>query len=324
MFAWASLPTGSRTTPPASGVFGDGAIWTGTADGGTDGFKIAWNITFDSGTNLWTYSYTISDEGGGTFSQGAPSHFILELSTTITSATTGPCDNTNEICFTSLTGITNPTTYGVSGSNPGIPGNIYGIKFDSLTCNPCTFTFQTLQPPVWGDFYAKDGSAGGEGENFAYNTNFGVAPTVNDSPFTGWIPRPDGDSVSLTTTTTTTTTTSTTTTTTLPSTTTTTLLGATTTTTLPSTTTTTTLPSTTTTTDPPTTTTTLLGATTTTTLPSTTTTTLLGATTTTLFQQTTTTNPPSIPTANNWGMLALGLAFMGAMAWMLRVRRSIQ
>jgi len=204
ILAWASLPTGSRSTPDSSGVHADGAIWTGTADGGTDGFKIAWNITFDSGTNLWTYSYTISDEGGGTFSQGAPSHFILELSTAITSATTGPCDNTNEICFTSLTGITNPTTYGVSGSNPGIPGNIYGIKFDSLTCNPCTFTFQTLQPPVWGDFYAKDGSAGGDGENFAYNNQFGVAPTVNDSPFTSWIPRPDGDSIPLITTTTTT------------------------------------------------------------------------------------------------------------------------
>jgi hypothetical protein len=150
-----------------------------------------------------------------------------------------------------------------------------------------------------------------------------------------------------TTSTSTTTTTETTTTTTEPTTTTTTNVQVTTTTstTSTSTSTTSTSTSTTSTTAPPTTTTTLLNETTTTTTTAptttttllnetttttttapTTTTTLLGltTTTTTLLQQTTTTNPPSIPTANNWGMLALGLAFMGAMAWMLRVQRTLR
>lgn len=39
---------------------------------------------------------------------------------------------------------------------------------------------------------------------------------------------------------------------------------------------------------------------------------------------TTTTTVPQIPTAGNWGTLILGLAFLGAMAWMLRARRSLQ
>jgi cbb3-type cytochrome oxidase subunit 3 len=30
-----------------------------------------------------------------------------------------------------------------------------------------------------------------------------------------------------------------------------------------------------------------------------------------------------IPTAGNWGMTILSLAFLGAMAWMLRARRSL-
>jgi LPXTG-motif cell wall-anchored protein len=31
-----------------------------------------------------------------------------------------------------------------------------------------------------------------------------------------------------------------------------------------------------------------------------------------------------IPTAGNWGMSLLGLAFLGAMAWMLRARRRLK
>lgn len=68
---------------------------------------------------------------------------------------------------------------------------------------------------------------------------------------------------------------------------------------------------------PPTTTTTT--STTTTTLPpSTTTTTIPGQTTTTTIPGTT------IPAAENWGMVILGLAFLGAIAWMVRARRSLR
>jgi LPXTG-motif cell wall-anchored protein len=41
---------------------------------------------------------------------------------------------------------------------------------------------------------------------------------------------------------------------------------------------------------------------------------------------TTTTLPPgaTIPAAGNWGMVILGLAFLGAIAWMVRARRSLR
>jgi hypothetical protein len=49
-----------------------------------------------------------------------------------------------------------------------------------------------------------------------------------------------------------------------------------------------------------------------------------GTTTTTLPSPTTTTTPVVIPAVGDWGLVALGLAFLGVMAWMLRVRRSIR
>lgn len=39
---------------------------------------------------------------------------------------------------------------------------------------------------------------------------------------------------------------------------------------------------------------------------------------------TTTTTTVRIPTAGHWGLMILGLAFLGAMAWMLRARRSLR
>lgn len=45
-------------------------------------------------------------------------------------------------------------------------------------------------------------------------------------------------------------------------------------------------------------------------------------TTTTTTSTTTTTTTQVVPTVGNWGMTLLGLTFLGAMAWMLRARRS--
>ena len=63
----------------------------------------------------------------------------------------------------------------------------------------------------------------------------------------------------------------------------------------------------------------------------TTSTSIPGATTTTSTSlppgvTTTTTLPPgaTIPAAGNWGMVILGLAFLGAIAWMVRARRSLR
>jgi hypothetical protein len=42
---------------------------------------------------------------------------------------------------------------------------------------------------------------------------------------------------------------------------------------------------------------------------------------TTTTTTTTTTTVPTVPTVGNWGMMVLGLAFLGAMAWMLKARK---
>jgi hypothetical protein len=39
---------------------------------------------------------------------------------------------------------------------------------------------------------------------------------------------------------------------------------------------------------------------------------------------TTSTLPPRIPVAGDWGIMILGLAFVGALAWVLKSRRSLQ
>jgi hypothetical protein len=44
-------------------------------------------------------------------------------------------------------------------------------------------------------------------------------------------------------------------------------------------------------------------------------------TTTTTTTSTTTTTVPKVPTVGNWGMMILGLAFLDAMAWMLKARK---
>jgi hypothetical protein len=323
---------GCRSTPSTSGIFASvvtGEDWS-DAEGG---FKICWTISFDG--SFWNYTYLLTNVDGTTLNRGL-SHWLLEVSTFIPVGAEGFISNSSP----DFKHDESPKTWDDSTGNPGLPpANIYGIKFEPGN----TTTFQSTQPPVWGDFYAKDGGSPGE-EVIAYNTGFGTDPT--GSPFTNWIPTPDTTSVTTTTTTSTSTTnttasipsstttsvtTTTATTTTQPTTTSTTGTTATTTTSTSSTTTTTsttpltsstttstTTTSTTTTTDPSQLTTTTTTSTTTTTDPS------QLPTTTTLPQQTTTTTPVTIPAANTWGMVALGLAFLGAMAWMRRVRRSLR
>ncbi len=73
-----------------------------------------------------------------------------------------------------------PTTWSSTNpSNPGMPGNIFGIKFefDSLPKTEPLKTqiqFESRRTPVWSDFYAKDGKAGTQGEydNAVWNAGF--------------------------------------------------------------------------------------------------------------------------------------------------------
>lgn len=149
--------TGSRSTPDASGIVAFGAsIGTGICwSHPNGGFKILWNIS-QTGLN-WDYSYTVSNASGGALSKGL-SHWILQVSDTITEA------NLDDHIWDLSHSIASddPRTYdpGDPGnSNPDLPAAIYGIKLDGggLTA-PLGFTFTSDRRPVWGDFYAGDGT----------------------------------------------------------------------------------------------------------------------------------------------------------------------
>jgi hypothetical protein len=84
-----------------------------------------------------------------------------------------------------------------------MPDDLYGIKFtptDKTAASSYTFTFQSTQNPVWGDFYAKDGSGGGPPPLVwatAWNSSFGSDPTSLTTDFTPWIPVPDTESTRI-------------------------------------------------------------------------------------------------------------------------------
>jgi hypothetical protein len=175
---------GSRTTPSTSGVVASDG-W----DEANGGFKIAWDISFNATTNLWTYVYTLSDKNGGIPATPGISHFIIEVSDTFTSANV----------FAGSTGGYELNGYGGSGwnasnactatspsGNPCLPGSgfVKGLKWDQTTA-----TLVTDRAPVWGDFYAKDGTPKSGVVATAWNLGFGTDPS--GSVFTNWIPTPD-------------------------------------------------------------------------------------------------------------------------------------
>lgn len=124
---------------------------------------LSWSVHFDYDANNWLYSYDFSHPVGAT------SHFILEVSPTFTA---------NDILWSSGDfGSADVDDYSAGGGNPNMPGSIYGIKFDETTGETTHLEFRTLRAPVWGDFYAKDGNAGGYGVNTAWNAGFTASDT---------------------------------------------------------------------------------------------------------------------------------------------------
>lgn len=183
-----------RTSPAAGGITGS-APWDA-------GFSLNWEITFDDDTKLYEYTYTIQ----------APtkniSHWILQL----THFDSKGRDLTSywQAVMAEWGGLIG-TWETTDPSNPGLPDDIFGVKFD---LNPSSLShevnFKTFNEPVWGDFYAKDGQVvEKDGKTtlkwdvYAYNTGIAadpVPPDVNnpeDLPayeayVQNYIARPDG------------------------------------------------------------------------------------------------------------------------------------
>lgn len=159
------------------------ATYTGSITGGdglfgTDGWSTAvldWEVSSDN--DIWTYNYTF------TVADKAISHLLFEVSDTFTA------DNI-------LAGTTEGyqlDVYDSSNGNPGMPGSITGLKWDvSGDFLSESITIVTDRPPMWGDFYAKDGKDSGDWV-FAYNTELGTdtfAP-IGDGNAGGWALVPD-------------------------------------------------------------------------------------------------------------------------------------
>lgn len=134
---------------------GDGLV--GTKKWQTNA-EFSWAVDFDPVTLIWTYDYSL------TVKKKDISHIIIELSSTF-----GP-DN----IFAGTTNGYEIGTFGESqgASNPYIPSDIYGIKFEpTADTTHYEFTIVTDRSPMWGDFYAKGGKTSGVW-NTIYNDGF--------------------------------------------------------------------------------------------------------------------------------------------------------
>ena len=164
--AWATTLTGSITG-------GNGLV-------GTDGWSdatLSWTIFDNVNTGVWTYIYTFD-----TNSVKDLSHIIIEVSDTFT----------EKDVITSSPLNFELGTYSEGGSNPQMPGEVFGLKWDGweegidhAASDPYYFDsddddtdeyrimLTTLRDPVQGNFYAKDGrDANGTIDVLAYNTGF--------------------------------------------------------------------------------------------------------------------------------------------------------
>ncbi len=134
--------------------------------------SFAWNVSFDNGTNFWTYDYTFT---GDPIHPKDVSHIEIELSDSFTSA--------NFKTGTTAGGEIDTYGPGLHGSSDeGIPGLVYGVKFTPAgSSNIYAFSIVTDRAPVWGDFFVRDGRG-----VYAYNTGF-LAADPSDPPSNGSI-----------------------------------------------------------------------------------------------------------------------------------------
>lgn len=132
---------------------------------------ISWQVS-ENEDGSWSYAYEFSHPRGET------SHFILETSSTFTMSQIWNASGDF--------GAIELGSWSEGGSNPNMPGTIFGLKFDDASGEQTQISFDSWRVPVWGDFYAKDGTAGGYGQNAAWNSGL----TANDIDPTG--PATDG------------------------------------------------------------------------------------------------------------------------------------
>jgi len=144
--------------------------------------ELSWMVTLKepSGSSppTWDYWYSFTVPAKGI------SHMIIEASDGFTGdLMTGFDSNVNfePLAF---------GEFGRGGSNPDMPGTMSnGIKFTPGTDDVLVFwvSFNTPRSPVWGDFYAKDGTSKDDNNNQFWNTAWNAGFTEPDTdPTAPW------------------------------------------------------------------------------------------------------------------------------------------
>ena len=167
----------------AGGAYGLPTQYTGTLTGNGGGLfatglwdstitNLTWTVSFDvNGVTVpgyWHYDYTFATPTICGVTKNI-SHYIIEVSPTFTS------DDLKH----STWGDTEVQVYGPNlqgKSDPDMPSNMNGIKFDNINQQTLRVQFDSLRAPVWGDFYAKDGTQKIDAHThidvYAYNLGF--------------------------------------------------------------------------------------------------------------------------------------------------------
>jgi len=154
-----SLPSytgtlGTDNTPP--GLQGSGLWMTSGVS------QIVWSI----GERSWNYDYSFAVPDSNI------SHLIIECALDMEFSELS--NVTGDFTSFSLGTLTPPEP-----NNPNLPGTIHGIYFADVGTTAGGFHFHSTRAPVWGNFYAVDGSV-----NTAWNTGF-LLPNPTDPPFDG-------------------------------------------------------------------------------------------------------------------------------------------
>lgn len=135
--------SGSLTGPNGLGIAAptDGGIHNPWDSAST---VFSWDVTRTGGGWHYLYDLTVPTKN--------ISHVLIETSL---GATIDNLDGaTSELAKLYQPG-------GPGDSNPDLPGDLFGVKFTPLTgTTDFVWAFDSVRSPVWGNFYAKDGTVG--------------------------------------------------------------------------------------------------------------------------------------------------------------------
>ncbi len=146
-----ALPMAAHSALVGSVTTSDGSVIGG--GNWETGVSLGWSVA-DVGDN-YLYSYTFQSP------TPALSHFILQTSDNFT--------ENNILGFSNEYALDTFSAEDQGGSNPGMPGPMFGIKFGGFEGGTLfDFSLTSDRAPMEGDFYAKGGD-----DSFAYNSGFG-------------------------------------------------------------------------------------------------------------------------------------------------------